>query len=463
MSLGVLFSEVEATGVAELLRRVSTEQMLVAILLRLTAILLVARAAGFLARRCGQPQAMGEIIAGLAMGPSVLGRLAPELSQRLFQPFVEGVDPGMMPVVDASLDWVFSGLSQLGLVLLLFLLGLELDVRHLRGRRGAAASIAFAGIAVPFVLGLALAGWMGPHLEVHPATSAPVPPREFALFLGTALAITALPMLGRILVELRIASTHLGVLAISAAAINDVIGWLILACVAMIAEKSFRWEKAVGMVLATLAYSAVLPLILGPPLRAWARRSVRGGDISHGGLTVLLGLIFLSAIVTSRLGVFAIFGAFLLGATLSPEHEFRTRVLGKLRDFVEVFFLPIFFTFTGLRTRVDALPTLWMWTLCGAVIVTAVSGKLIGCGIAARWHGFRPREALILGVLMNTRGLMELIVINVGYELRVIPPSVYCMLVIMAVVTTIITTPLVRALGQGTELAPFLHERRALD
>jgi len=196
-----------------------------------------------------------------------------------------------------------------------------------------------------------------------------------------------------------------------------------------------------------------------PILHRWADRALRrgGGELGITDVAVLLAAVLVASIATSLIGIFAIFGAFLLGAILSSHAEFREAVSRRLRDFVTAFFLPIFFTYTGLRTNVETLHTALLWLLCGLVLSAAIVGKLAGCGLAARLTGFSPREAACVGVMMNTRGLMELVVINLGYELRVIPPSVFCMLVLMALITTVMTTPLLLRLMRGTELETHIR------
>jgi Kef-type K+ transport system membrane component KefB len=437
------------------LRHVSVEHVSFPVLSQLVIIILVARVFAGLFRRLGQPSVVGEIAAGLVLGPSVLGRFFPEVSSALFHPAIPPLAPEL---ADRLLHWIFTILSQLGLVFLLFLIGLEFDFQHLRQRGRASVAISVSGVALPFLLGLAVAMVVYPFMEQHPEGDAPVPRLGFALFLGTAMAITAIPILGRMMMELGITRTRLGAITITAAAVDDATGWILLAAVAAVVRSEFSPSATLLMWAETVAFALVMIFVVRPLVRSLVRRMFRRGDgeLSLNSLAVVLALIFAAAMATSLIGIFAIFGAFFLGAILSAEHEFRRAVTYRLRDLVTGFFLPIFFTYTGLRTNISTLGSLELWGLCGLVLAVAVIGKFGGCGLAAWLSGFPGREAACIGVMMNTRALMELIVINLGYELKVIPPSVFCMLVLMALVTTIMTTPILLRLMRGTELEPFI-------
>jgi len=263
------------------------------------------------------------------------------------------------------------------------------------------------------------------------------------------------------MMELHITRTQIGVVTIAAAAVDDACGWIILATISSLVQAQFQIWRCLGMVLATVGFFVLLVFVARPWLKIFVRRALaRGrGDLSLNSLAVVLVLLFLCALATSVIGIFAIFGAFLLGTVLSDETEFREVMARHLRDFLTVFFLPIFFTYTGLRTNIGTLASGTHWLLFGAVLFCAVFGKLVGCGVAARLSGFSGRDALCIGTMMNTRALMELIVINVGRDLGVIPDSVFCMLVLMALATTVITTPLLVWFMPGTELEP--HIRRS--
>ena len=413
-----------------------TEALLLAVILQLAVIIAVARVAGTLARRLGHPMVVGEILAGLVLGPSLLGRLLPGVSHALFP---------------ASTSGVINIISQLGLILLLFLIGLEFDFGHIRTHGKTAALVAISGIAVPFALGLGLARWMQPHF---PGTN----PTGFSLFLATALSITAIPVLGRVLVEFNIHRTQIGTLTITAAAIDDALGWILLAGVAAIVSSHFEPLAAVRMVLLTLLFGGVMGWLVRPLLVRWIRDEMRRheGQLSLNGLAVLFVVLFTCAAVTNLIGIFSIFGAFVLGAVLYDQHEFREAVFVRLKDFVTAFFLPVYFTFTGLRTDIGGLGTLTLWGFLGAVLLASFVGKFAGCGIAARLSGLTARPAACVGMMMNARGLMGLIAANVGLQMGAIPNEVYCMLVLMCVFSTVLLSPVLRRLMTGTELeGPF--------
>jgi Kef-type K+ transport system membrane component KefB len=433
------------------LRHTSIEQVLLPLLLQLIVIILAARLFAALFRRIGQPAVVGEIAAGLILGPSVLGRLFPDTFNAIFHPAVAGMPAELS---NPLLGWMLTTLSQLGLVLLLFLIGMEFDFSHLRRRGRSALTISVSGVALPFALGIGLA------LVMQPFVVGDVSRLGFALFLGTALSITAIPILGRMMMELGITRTQLGALTISAAAVDDATGWILLAAVAAFARAEFNPGTSLLMVAQTVGFAVVMIFVAQPVLRSWARRTLRRGrgQIGLNTLAVLLAMLFSCAIVTNLIGIFAIFGAFFLGAVLSAEQEFCQAVSRRLRDFVTAFFLPIFFTYTGLRTDIGTLGSWELWLFCGGVLVAAIVGKLGGCGLAAWLSGLSAREAACIGTMMNCRALMELIVINVGYDLGIIPPSVFCMLVIMALVTTFMTTPVLLWLMRGTELEPHIRQ-----
>ena len=459
-------AETEAAAIShaiDALQGLHVEAVLLPVLVQLAVIILVARLFANLFRRFGQPGVVGEIAAGLLLGPSCFGYFFPDLSAAIFhpQPHSAAVPPELFA---ATLNWVFAMLSQIGLVLLLFLVGLEFDFAHLRDNGKAALSISLAGIAVPFVMGVGVAGLLHPIIEPHPDSGERPDLFGMALFMGTAMSITALPVLGRIMLELNITRTRIGTITISAAAINDAVGWTLLAAVSALVAGHFELNATLAMIAATIAFALCMLFVAKPALCWWVRRALHKGrgDIGIDSLAILMAVIFASAIATNLIGIFAIFGAFFLGAILSSEAEFREAVSRRLRDFVTAFFLPIFFTYTGLRTNVGSLTSGPLWLLCGLVLLAAVVGKFGGCGVTAWLSGFSKREAACIGTMMNARGLMELIVINVGYQLRVIPPSVFCMLVIMALVTTVTTTPSLLRLMRGTELEPFIEQSEFL-
>jgi Kef-type K+ transport system membrane component KefB len=429
----------------------SSETSLRPLLVQLVVIILAARLGAVVARWLRQPAVVGEIMAGLVLGPSVFGAIAPDLFASVFQAATEGGQ--------STLNASLTSMSQIGLVLLLFLVGIEFDFSHIRHQGPVAAGVSIAGIAAPFGLGLLLAFMMTPRLEALGATG-PIDPRSFALFLGTAMSITAIPILGRILIEMGLQHTPIGATVIAAAACDDCIGWTLLAAVSAVAAGGFETGIVVRMVGATLALAAFALFVFRPLVLPRLERAIdASGRLPTGALSFLLAAILVAGWITSLIGIFAIFGAFLLGASLSGSARLREAVGAQLMDFVGLFFLPIFFTYTGLRTNVGSLVGAEAWGWCAAVFAVAVIGKWGGCGLAARLGGLPAGEAAAVGVFMNTRALMELIVINVGMDLGVIPPSVYTMLVIMAIGTTLMATPLAARLLRGSPYESTLVAR----
>lgn len=403
-----------------------TEELLFSVLLQLIVMIGAARAMHLVARRLGQPGAVGEIVAGLMLGPSLLGRIAPDLSLSLF---------GAKPAESITV------LSQVGLTLLMFQIGASFEFGHLRDHkyRRAATMVASASLVVPLGLGLA----------IGLASAAPLAPQidsiTYALFVAVALAITALPILGRILVQFGLERHPVGVVAIAAAAANDLVGWILLALVSAYAMALLSLDAALVQLGGLIALVLVARYVLAPIATAMVGRwPVVRGELSPTLIAIVLAMIFTLAIATFKLGVFAIFGGFLAGILFHRHTEFVDAWRRQVGVFVLVFFLPIFFTFTGLRTDVFALGGDLDWL--AIVLVAAILGKVVPVFIAARLSGFSAAEAATLGTLMNTRALMELIVLNVGYELGFLPPAMFAILVVMAVVTTLMTGPLLRLL-----------------
>lgn len=404
-----------------------TEAMLFFMLLQLTIIVLAGRLGGALALLVGQSAAVGEIIIGILLGPSLFGLIAPDTFQWVFR----SLPPEPMAM-----------LSQLGLILLMFQIGLEFDFSHLNEQRNRRAMlwVATLSLAFPFVLGFGLGYLTAPILS-------PTANRlGSALFVATAFSITALPILGRIMIEFDITRTPLGVIAISAAAINDVIGWLMLALVTALTSAAFEARGFALRVTLVLAFFLASWFVVRPAMKTIVRLAPpRDGQLSNNLLGVLLAAVFVSAICTYQLGIFAIFGGFMMGVLLHDEHELVAAWKERIGRFVTVFFLPIFFTYTGLRTDIGGLDNAAAWGWCALLILSATIGKFGGAYVAARATGLSHHEASVLGIMMNTRALMELIVINVGYDLGVISQQVFTMLVLMAIVSTVVTTPGLRA------------------
>ena len=410
-----------------------TENILLIVIIQLIVIIAASRIFGSLFSRMGQPLVCGEIAAGLILGPSFFGGMFPRLFHAVFNP---------------SVGQIFAIMSQIGLILLMFLIGLEFDFGHLSNNQSTAMSISIAGIILPFGLGFLLGRWIHGALGMNGSWL------NLALFMAAAMSITAIPILGRIMVELNISRTRIGSLTISAAAADDASGWILLALVTAIARSTLKPAKLGAMILEVIAFAACMVWGVRPLLKKWTERQMRlhQSKLSLGGLAVLLIMIMIAALITNLIGIFSIFGAFFFGALLYDLHEFRQAVQERLRDFVTVFFLPIFFTYTGLRTDIGTMSGSGLWVMCGLVLLAAFVGKFGGCSLAARFNGLPWREASMIGVMMNTRALMELIVINIGFELGVIPKSVFFMLVFMAVTSTYVTTPVLRRLVRSSEI-----------
>jgi Kef-type K+ transport system membrane component KefB len=402
------------------------ETLLFFTLLELAAIVSAGCVGGALARRVGQSPVVGEIVIGILLGPSLLGWIAPQAFNFIFR----SAAPEALQI-----------LAGLGLVLLMFQVGLEFDFSHLAERvnRAAVLRVSAACLGLPFAIGLVLGFYTSPILSPQANRL------DSALFIATAFSITALPVLGRIMLELHMTRTRLGVIAISAAAINDVAGWLLLALITALTIASFDGAHYGLRVLLLAGYFLVCIGGLRPLIKKIVRRSnPQGGRMSGNLMGGILVMIFLSAMVTYQLGIFAVFGGFLMGVILFDEPELVNAWKQGIGHFVMVFFLPIYFTYTGLRTSIGSLDTASAWGWCALIVALATLGKFGGAYIGARQSRLGHTEATILGFMMNTRGLMELVVINVGLDLGVISEQMFTILVIMAIVSTVITTPALR-------------------
>jgi Kef-type K+ transport system membrane component KefB len=406
------------------------ESHLAATLLQLIIIVLAARGANLWLRRLGQPGAVGEIVAGLMLGPSLLGALLPELSRQLF------TAPSAAPI---------QLISQIGLILLMFQIGSDFQFAHLRrsDHRRAVAAAAAASVLAPLCLGLLLGRWSAPAL------AAGVNGWVYSLFFAVALSITAVPILGRILREFGLTQTPLGVIAISAAAVNDVVGWVLLAAVSAVATARFSPLDLMLQMLGIAGFAALL-WFAGRPLVGYLVRRfpIEGGQLPHSLLAIVIASMFAAALCTYSLGIFAIFGGFALGLLFHRHRVFVEAWQRQIGSFVLVFFLPIFFTVTGLRTNVLGLTSASDWMWCLLIVIAASAAKIVPVAGATRWAGLSRHDALACGVLMNTRALMELVVLNIGLDLGFIPQKVFTMLVIMALVSTLTTAPLLRFLNR---------------
>ena len=394
---------------------------LLTLIVQIAVILVAARIVGLLFRKIHQPQVVGEMVAGILLGPSVLGWLAPGLSVAIFP--------------QESLVHL-NVLSQVGLLLFMFLVGLELDPRLLRGRGHAAIVISHVSIVAPFLLGAVLALYLYPRLSYDTVSFT-----GFALFMGAAMSVTAFPVLARILTERNLLRTKVGAVTIACAAVDDVTAWCILAVVVAVVREG----EAHLPFWATLAGSGTFILLMLFVVRPMLQRvhvyyQSRGNvtqDLTAGILVVLLA----SAWTTEWLGIHALFGAFLAGSVMPKESRFVRDLTEKFEHVTVVFLLPLFFAFTGLRTSIGLVEGGEMWFYCGLILFTAVLGKFGGSTISAKLTALSWREAGALGILMNTRGLMELVILTIGLDLGVISPTLFTMMVIMALVTTFMTTP----------------------
>jgi Kef-type K+ transport system membrane component KefB/nucleotide-binding universal stress UspA family protein len=402
------------------------------LIVQFIVIISVSRLIGRGARWLGQPLVIAEVLAGIVLGPSLLGWLWPEAMSVLFP-------TSSMPVLKM--------LSQVGLILFMFLVGLELDPKLLKGRGHSSVAISHSSIIVPFALGAAAALWL------YPILSAPeVPFSSFVLFMGVAMSITAFPVLARILTERRLMQSKVGAIAIACAAVDDVTAWCVLAFVVSIVRAAGPAQAAWTTFFALLYIVAML-VVVRPFLARMGARVASKDGLTQNVVAGTLLLLLASAWATELIGIHSLFGAFMIGAVMPKEGGLAEALAEKLEDVTVVLLLPLFFAFSGLRTQVGLLSTAESWALCGLIILLACVGKFGGSAVAARLTGMRWREAGAVGILMNTRGLMELIVLNLGLDLGVISPTLFTMMVIMALVTTFMTTPLLKWIYPPEELA----------
>jgi Kef-type K+ transport system membrane component KefB len=397
------------------------------LLLALVVILGASRLVGALFRRFHQPPVIGEVLAGILLGPSFFGQIAPAAAAFVFPP---AVTP-LLGVV-----------AQVGVLLFMFVVGLELNTARLRERSGTALAISHASILAPFLLGAALSLFLYPRLS-----SRDVSFTVFSLFLGVSLSVTAFPVLARILSDRGLQRTPMGALALACAAVDDVTAWCLLALVVGVVH--MRLGGAALTALLTLLYVGAMFGLVRPLAHRAARWYDREKPPAQTMMAVAFAALLLSSLATEYIGIHTLFGAFLLGAVIPHDSRAARDLADRLEDFVVVLLLPAFFAFTGLRTQIGLISGGAQWLLCALIVLTACLGKFSGTAVAARLTGLGWRDASALGVLMNTRGLMELIVLNVGLDLKVISPRLFAMLVIMAVVTTFATTPILDALTRG--------------
>ncbi len=408
------------------------------VLLALAAVIAVGRLLGMLLSRLGQPAVIGEVIAGIALGPSFLGWVC--------RPWTGTTDSPLLP---AEVAPALSLVAQLGVILYMFLVGVEFNAAVFRKLARSAGIVSAASIIVPFACGIGLA--LGLHAKLAPPST---PLISFALFVGIALAITAFPVLARILTDRGMAKTDLGILALSCAAVADVKAWWLLAVVAGVVKSQVA--GALVVVALSIAYFAIMLLVVRP-LMAWL--ICRSGERMPS--SAVLGLVFagllVSALATESIGIHALFGAFLFGVIIPHDSALAKKLGGGMQELVTMLLLPAFFAYTGMRTQIGLISGWENWLICGLIVVVASLGKFGGTLAAARYAGLDWRTSSALGVLMNTRGLMELIVLNIGLDLGVISPTLFAMMVIMALVTTMATTPILALLESKTAAQPAGH------
>lgn len=416
-----LTAPVEAAGQAA-----AHANTLLQVLVALLTIIAAARVVGAVFAWFHQPPVIGEVFAGILLGPSFLGQVAPGVSAHLFPPTVT-------PLI--------SILAQIGVLLFMFVVGLELNTALLREKTHTTMAISHASIVAPFLMGSALALWLYPLLS-----NSGVPFTAFALFMGISMSVTAFPVLARILTDRQLQNTRMGTIALSCAAVDDVTAWCLLAFVVGVVQS--KLTHAGWTAVLTLAYIGAMFLVVRPLAVRFVSRYEGQRSIGQPVIGAICMVLLLSSLATEYIGIHTLFGAFLIGAIIPHDSRVATVLREKLEDFVVVMLLPAFFAFTGLRTQIGLIHG-DQWLICGAIILVACAGKFGGSFVAARLTGLGWRDAASLGILMNTRGLMELIVLNIGLDLKVISPTLFAMLVIMAVATTFATTPILDALSRG--------------
>ena len=390
------------------------------LLAQIVTIIVVARFFGWVFRKIGQPSVIGEIIAGIALGPSLLKMYFPEFSDVLFP--IESL---------GNLQF----LSQIGLILFMFVIGMELDLKILKNRANEAVVISHASIVFPFTLGIGLA-----YFVYYRFAPIGVPFLSFALFMGISMSITAFPVLARIVQERGIHKTKLGAIVITCAAADDITAWCMLAAVIAIV-KAGSFVSAIYILLAAIAYVLMMIFVVKPFLKRIGDLYGNKNSLSKPVVAIFFLTLILSSYLTEIIGIHALFGAFMTGVIMPDISKFRNVIIEKVEDVSVILLLPLFFVFTGLRTEIGLINDPYLWKVTGCIVLVAVVGKFIGSALAAKFVGQSWRDSLTIGALMNTRGLMELVVLNIGLDLGVLTPEVFTMMVIMALVTTFMTGP----------------------
>ncbi len=413
-----------SAGAFELFTNIISDNMtnsLTILLLQIIVILLTVRVFSYLFKYIGQPGVMGEIVAGIVLGPSLLGYFFPEFSANLFPP--------------ESLDNL-NLLSQIGLVLFMFVIGLELDFSVLKNKLNETLVISHAGIVVPFFLGVVAAIWV--YEDYASGQTAFLP---FALFIGICMSITAFPVLARIVQERNMTKTSVGMLSIASAANDDVTAWCLLAIVIALA-KAGTFVSALYTIGLTLIYIVFMFLVMRPFLRKIGETYAYSEVINKTFVGFIFLILVLSSAITEIIGIHALFGAFIAGVVMPTNIGFRKVMMEKVEDVSLVFFLPLFFAFSGLHTEIGLINTPELWGVCLLFIVVAIAGKFGGCTLAARAVGENWKDSLIVGTLMNTRGLMQLVALNIGFEMGILTSEMFVVLLLMSLLTTFMATPM---------------------
>jgi Kef-type K+ transport system membrane component KefB len=400
---------------------VSNSQLAIYFLFQLGVILVVCQAIGVLGRRAGQPQVVAEMLAGIILGPSLLGLFWPDVFLKVFPPDTMRV---LFPV------------AQLGLAAYMFVVGLEFRGDIVRRQMRSAVAVSIAGMVTPFVLGAALGWVLFKHTSLFPQRTTLL---EAMLFLGASMCITAFPMLARIIHFKKLTGTTMGAVSLGAGAINDAAAWCLLAVV--LARLDGDVTGAVLRIGGGLAYVCVTLLVVQPLLARWARGIELRRHLSDGEFVACLSLLAFGAWFTEYIGLHSVFGAFIMGVAM-PRGLITNALIERVQPLTVALLLPLFFTFSGLNTQMGLLNSGYLWLMAGLVLVVAIGGKGIACWLAARATGVSNREALGIGTLMNVRGLMELIIINIGLQRGIISPALFAILVIMAVITTLMASPI---------------------
>lgn len=393
---------------------------LTVLLLQIIVIIAFARLFGFLFKKIGQPAVIGEIVAGIVLGPSIIGLLVPEINQFLFPP--------------ASLS-TLQFISQIGLILFMFIIGMELDLKAISKQAYGAVIISHASIIIPYTLGMGLAYFL--YNKYAPAGISFL---SFSLFMGIAMSITAFPVLARILQEKGLTRSKLGAMALTCAAADDLTAWCLLAAVIALVKSgsSLSVFYTIGL---SVAYVLLMLKVIRPLLEKLGIVYTNREKMQTPIIAFIFMILIVSAYITSIIGIHALFGAFIAGAIMPSSINFRKIVIDKIEDVSIILLLPLFFVITGLRTQIGLLNEGHLWATFGWIILVAVAGKFGGSALAARMVGQSWKDSLSIGVLMNTRGLMQLIVLNIGYDLGILSPEIFAMMVLMALVTTFMTGP----------------------